>query len=131
MDKNAAALAKYSPSQMKAILLYHMIPQVVYSTQMNSGDLPTLLKGNTIPVRSSSAGADVGPPGGDTGRFDLADNFMTSGPTHRLAFLMIPPTMPAAADVVTASDVPVGSIAQATNEYWNSWDDSNQFKYKF
>jgi hypothetical protein len=109
MDNAASVLATLSPSQVKATILYHIIPQVVYSTMMMTGTLPTLLAGNTIPVRSSSSGADVG-PGPDTGRFHLADNFMTSGVTHRLGFVMIPPNLPVANAVVEPTNIPSGSV---------------------
>jgi uncharacterized surface protein with fasciclin (FAS1) repeats len=89
-----ANLAQYSPSQIRAILLYHIVPRVVLSSQMESGQLTTLLGGNTVPVRSSSDGADVG-SGPATGRFSLADNFATTGIIHRLDFVLIPPNLPA------------------------------------
>jgi uncharacterized surface protein with fasciclin (FAS1) repeats len=89
-----ANLSQYSPSQIRAILLYHIVPRVVLSSAMESGQLTTLLSGNTIPVRSSSSGADVG-SGPATGRFSLADNFASTGVIHRLAFVLIPPNLPA------------------------------------
>ena len=103
-------LARYSASQKKALVLYHISPGVTYSARMATGQLTTLLQGNTIPVRSSSEGADVGDGSvGDTGRFSLADNFASAGVIHRLAFVMVPPTMPAANANVEPVNVPAGS----------------------
>jgi hypothetical protein len=46
--------------QKRAVVLYHITPNVVYSTMMSSGSLQTLLAGQNIPVVTSSDGADVG-----------------------------------------------------------------------
>ena len=108
-------LARYSSSQKRALVLYHISPQVTYSARMTTGTLTTLLSGNTIPVRSSSEGADVGDGSvGDTGRFSLADNFVSAGVVHRLAFVMVPPTMPAADAKVEPVNVPAGSTSTPT-----------------
>jgi hypothetical protein len=104
-----ANMAQYSPSQVKAILLYHIVPRVVFSSQMQTGQLTTLLEGNTVPVRSSNDGADVG-SGPTTGRFSLADNFVTTGIAHRIAFVMVPPNLPARDAIVNPTNIPAGSI---------------------
>jgi uncharacterized surface protein with fasciclin (FAS1) repeats len=119
-----ANLSQYSPSQIRAILLYHIVPRVVLSSAMESGQLTTLLAGNTIPVRSSSDGADVG-SGPATGRFSLADNFANTGVVHRLSFVLIPPNLPARDATVepanydlstlgTTSAAPSGSATSAS-----------------
>jgi hypothetical protein len=109
----AANLGQYSPSQIRAILLYHIVPRIVLSSQMESGQLTTLLAGNTIPVRSSSDGADVG-TGQATGRFSLADNFATNGVIHRLAFVLIPPTLPARDAVVEPANYDLSTLTTST-----------------
>ena len=79
---------------------------------MTTGSLTTLLAGNSIPVRSSSEGADVGDGSvGDTGRFSLADNFASAGVIHRLAFVMVPPSLPSANAPVEPVNVPAGSTS--------------------
>jgi hypothetical protein len=106
--------SSFSPAQQKAIILYHIVPQIVYSSMMNSGELDTLLAGNKIPVKSSSEGADVG-SGPATGRFSLADNFISSGVFHRLAFVLVPPNLPARDATVEPVNVPAGSTTNSAS----------------
>jgi hypothetical protein len=46
-------LAKMSVSQLRAEILYHIIPNLIYSNNFPSGNYTTLLASNNLPIVSS------------------------------------------------------------------------------
>ncbi|KAI8620841.1 FAS1 domain-containing protein [Chytriomyces sp. MP71] len=59
----AAAASALSPAQIKAVLLYHVIPGIVHSTDImvakNLPNVPTLLTGQTLAVSSNGTAVQV------------------------------------------------------------------------
>ncbi|KAI8923100.1 FAS1 domain-containing protein [Entophlyctis helioformis] len=95
-----ATIAALTPDQVRAVLLYHIIPtEILVSTQLGPRSLTTSLTGATIPM---TLGTD--PKEGHTvitlngqGRITLADSFAVGGNVHLLNTVLVPANLPSGA----------------------------------
>jgi hypothetical protein len=101
-------LASYTTEQLKAILLYHLTPRVAYSTQLNPGDLPTNLQGQTLSLQVGQEGVSI-----NGATVVLADTFTTAGIIHVINKVLIPNSFPATVSVPTPTSTVVAATQSA------------------
>ncbi|KAJ3353265.1 hypothetical protein HDU91_005917 [Kappamyces sp. JEL0680] len=117
-------LSKLSPAQLRAVVFYHIVPQVMITNNMPSGSnlgglrpgsFSTLLANNSLAITVNNEGVML--PGATTWIFDQADNFAKGAVIQRLSFYLNPPNLPSSSDPVAPANVPQGSspyVAAAT-----------------
>lgn len=93
---SSAQFAALSPSQRKAVFLYHVLASYVVSTQVSSAGQPTLLAGNTLPITAGRESIIVG----SDANVLLSDTFTVPGVIHTINRVVIPPNMPSAGSTV-------------------------------
>ena len=83
-------MASFTASQLRAILLYHVVPGgVFYSTALKSGNVASALDGQTVAVAVSAQGVTV-----NDARVVLADTFTTAGVIHFIDKILTPAKIP-------------------------------------
>lgn len=87
---NSFDSSKYTPDQLRSIVLYHVTPNVQYSTGFNAGSIPTALQGQTINI---AVGQDALTINGNS-RVVVADTFSTSGVIHTISQVLVPNALP-------------------------------------
>jgi hypothetical protein len=82
---------RYTPDQLKAIVVYHITPRVQYSTAFQNGPVPTSLNGQSINVAVGSESLTLN----GNGRVVAADTFATTGVIHLISEILTPSAFPA------------------------------------
>ncbi|KAJ1344768.1 hypothetical protein BSLG_000286 [Batrachochytrium salamandrivorans] len=94
----SARLSAMTPDQLRATLLYHMLPTKYVSTLLNPGSVPSQLAGNTVSIAVTGESASFG-----GAKLTLADVFSANGVVHIVDAVMTPPTPPTGAVAIPAS----------------------------
>jgi hypothetical protein len=99
----SANLASYNTAQLRAILMYHLTPNMaIYSTAMPAGAIPSGLQGQNINVAFVADGARV-----NDAAVDLADTFAANNVViHIVNRVFVPTTVPEV-PLPTVSNSPV------------------------
>ncbi len=103
------SLSNLSPAMLRAYIFYHIIPQMILTTNFPAGSFKTLLANNTMNITVNNEGVML--PGATTWIFDQADNFVQGGSIQRIAFFMNPSNLPDVSDPVSPANVPSGSAS--------------------
>ncbi|KAI8617752.1 FAS1 domain-containing protein [Chytriomyces sp. MP71] len=108
----AGAAAALSPAQIKAVLLYHIIPGIVHSTDIiaakNLPNVPTLLTGQTLAVNSN--GTDVQVKGfANSANVVMPDVFADHVLVHVIDAVLVPNVASVAAGNSSAAGNSTGS----------------------
>ena len=105
---NGVNLASYNENQIKAIILNHVVPQVMYSTLLNAASYTTDLQGQSITLAPGAEGVTV-----NGAKIVLADTFMSgNGVLHIIDRVIVPPTFPD--NVVVPNNTPAPSTNSTT-----------------
>ena len=85
----SSTTAGLTDEQIKKVLLYHVVPGTVKSTQLTSGSVPTLLTGQSIAVDIVTGGVALN----DNVKVTKADNLASNGVVHIIDSVLIPTTL--------------------------------------
>lgn len=105
--------AQYTPEQLKSIIIYHITPNIQYSTAFNAGTINSQLQGQTIAV---AVGADSLTLNGNT-KVVVADTFSSSGVIHLIDRVLIPSQFPTVTiPTITSSTAAPSGTATSSNK---------------
>ncbi|EGF79632.1 hypothetical protein BATDEDRAFT_35182 [Batrachochytrium dendrobatidis JAM81] len=106
-----AASAKISAltlDQLKATLMYHILPTSMVSTLLNAGQISTALSGNTVSLVVGGESATF-----NQAKLILADVFSANGVMHIVDAVLTPPNMPTGPVPIPGVPTPIASSASS------------------
>jgi transforming growth factor-beta-induced protein len=81
-----------SKKELVDILTYHVLPEAVYSTDLQSSQVVKTVEGKTLDVTKSGSSVRVGPSSQDLKNVIKADNLASNGVVHIIDGVLLPPS---------------------------------------